>query len=153
MSNFRPGDWTCSACKAHNFASRSLCYKCRNPKEGGSSGGGGGGGGGGGVMREPTLYDAEGIYLSDNDAVMAMPCDAGRHSSTDHTMESSVFKQMVIQEGMGLMVVPVGGSGRRVQFRSPSGSEKVAGGGGYHKRQRSHLRDMFGGPPPDDDDA
>eukprot|EP00928_Gymnodinium_smaydae_P041140 TRINITY_DN27852_c0_g1_i1.p1 TRINITY_DN27852_c0_g1~~TRINITY_DN27852_c0_g1_i1.p1 ORF type:complete len:481 (-),score=71.11 TRINITY_DN27852_c0_g1_i1:50-1447(-) len=32
----RPGDWTCPACKAHVFASRSECYKCqaRKPRRG-----------------------------------------------------------------------------------------------------------------------
>ena len=36
----RPGDWTCPNCHAHNFASRSVCFKCKNPKVGGSGGGG-----------------------------------------------------------------------------------------------------------------
>ena len=36
----RPGDWTCLNCHAHNFASRSVCFKCKNPKAGGSGGGG-----------------------------------------------------------------------------------------------------------------
>jgi hypothetical protein len=34
-SNFyepRPGDWTCSACGAKVFASKSSCYKCYAPK-------------------------------------------------------------------------------------------------------------------------
>jgi hypothetical protein len=45
----RPGDWTCS-CGSVNFARRTECYTCKNPREGGGSGGGrswGGGGGGG----------------------------------------------------------------------------------------------------------
>ena len=37
----RPGDWTCPGCHAHNFASRSVCFKCKNAKAGGSGGGGG----------------------------------------------------------------------------------------------------------------
>ena len=37
----RPGDWTCPGCGAHNFASRSVCFKCKNAKAGGSGGGGG----------------------------------------------------------------------------------------------------------------
>ena len=37
----RPGDWTCPELpRAHNFASRSVCFKCKNPKAGGSGGGG-----------------------------------------------------------------------------------------------------------------
>lgn len=28
----RPGDWTCSRCQAHNFASRSACFKCKRNK-------------------------------------------------------------------------------------------------------------------------
>jgi hypothetical protein len=28
----RPGDWTCVGCAAHNFASRSVCFKCKNGK-------------------------------------------------------------------------------------------------------------------------
>ncbi|KAJ6833477.1 putative zinc finger protein30 [Iris pallida] len=27
-SDVRPGDWYCSQCGAHNFASRSSCFKC-----------------------------------------------------------------------------------------------------------------------------
>jgi len=27
-----PGDWICSLCNYHNFASRSQCQKCTNPK-------------------------------------------------------------------------------------------------------------------------
>ena len=37
----RPGDWTCTECGAHNFASRSVCFKCKTPKAGGPGGGGG----------------------------------------------------------------------------------------------------------------
>ncbi|KDD72388.1 hypothetical protein H632_c3408p1 [Helicosporidium sp. ATCC 50920] len=25
---FKPGDWICSGCSTHNFASRSLCFGC-----------------------------------------------------------------------------------------------------------------------------
>jgi len=32
----RPGDWTCPACQAHVFASRTTCFKCRAPKPGSS---------------------------------------------------------------------------------------------------------------------
>ena len=39
----RPGDWTCPGCHAHNFASRSVCFKCKNPKAGGGAGGAQGG--------------------------------------------------------------------------------------------------------------
>ena len=38
----RPGDWTCPGCAAHNFASRSVCFKCKNAKPGGGFGGAGG---------------------------------------------------------------------------------------------------------------
>eukprot|EP00899_Mesostigma_viride_P021392 jgi/Mesvir1/29254/Mv25850-RA.1 len=65
MQNFRAGDWMCtspSGCGAHNFASRSTCFKCGFMREaggmgavgmgggmgpGGGMGGGFGGGGGG----------------------------------------------------------------------------------------------------------
>ena len=30
--NSRPGDWTCPACQAHCFASRTTCFKCKEPK-------------------------------------------------------------------------------------------------------------------------
>lgn len=30
--SFREGDWSCPQCSAHNFASRSECFKCRTPK-------------------------------------------------------------------------------------------------------------------------
>ncbi|KAK9824281.1 hypothetical protein WJX72_009155 [[Myrmecia] bisecta] len=30
--NMRPGDWACPACNAHNFASRSNCFKCDEPR-------------------------------------------------------------------------------------------------------------------------
>jgi len=33
--NRRPGDWDCPACFAHNFASRSECFKCKYLKPGG----------------------------------------------------------------------------------------------------------------------
>ncbi|KAL2517584.1 Ran BP2/NZF zinc finger-like superfamily protein [Abeliophyllum distichum] len=41
----RPGDWYCSVsnCGAHNFASRSSCFKCGALKDDCSGGGGGGG--------------------------------------------------------------------------------------------------------------
>jgi len=37
--NFRPGDWLCVACMAHNYRSRDTCFRCSTPKpkpEGGS---------------------------------------------------------------------------------------------------------------------
>ncbi|KAM5564539.1 RNA-binding protein FUS [Rosa sericea] len=39
----RPGDWYCNVgnCGAHNFASRSSCFKCGASKDESSSGGGG----------------------------------------------------------------------------------------------------------------
>ncbi|XP_064966156.1 uncharacterized protein LOC135613091 [Musa acuminata AAA Group] len=43
-SDVRPGDWYCS-CGAHNFASRSSCFKCGALKDDSAIGGGGGGGG------------------------------------------------------------------------------------------------------------
>jgi len=39
----RPGDWTCPGCHAHNFASRSVCFKCKQGKPGGGAGGAQGG--------------------------------------------------------------------------------------------------------------
>jgi len=36
--NFRPGDWVCS-CGAHNYASKSACYKCFLSKEMATGGG------------------------------------------------------------------------------------------------------------------
>mmetsp|Transcript_5692 Transcript_5692/g.10451 ORF Transcript_5692/g.10451 Transcript_5692/m.10451 type:complete len:484 (+) Transcript_5692:215-1666(+) len=35
-SNFKPGDWMCS-CGAHNYQSRTECYKCGNSKEEGQT--------------------------------------------------------------------------------------------------------------------
>eukprot|EP00448_Togula_jolla_P019831 CAMPEP_0170579134 /NCGR_PEP_ID=MMETSP0224-20130122/5827_1 /TAXON_ID=285029 /ORGANISM="Togula jolla, Strain CCCM 725" /LENGTH=336 /DNA_ID=CAMNT_0010902149 /DNA_START=1 /DNA_END=1009 /DNA_ORIENTATION=- len=32
-SGFKPGDWSCSHCGNHNFASRTECNKCRSPKQ------------------------------------------------------------------------------------------------------------------------
>ncbi|KAH0982716.1 hypothetical protein GBA52_009893 [Prunus armeniaca] len=44
-SDVRPGDWYCAAanCGAHNFASRSSCFKCGAFKDDSAAGGGGGG--------------------------------------------------------------------------------------------------------------
>ncbi|KAM6585900.1 hypothetical protein CsatB_012902 [Cannabis sativa] len=44
-SDVRPGDWYCAAanCGAHNFASRSSCFKCGAFKDDVIGGGGGGG--------------------------------------------------------------------------------------------------------------
>ncbi|XP_042446177.1 ranBP2-type zinc finger protein At1g67325-like isoform X2 [Zingiber officinale] len=39
-SDVRPGDWYCS-CGAHNFASRSSCFKCASLKEDSAVGSGG----------------------------------------------------------------------------------------------------------------
>ena len=30
----RPGDWLCAGCRAHNFASRVVCFKCKTRKSG-----------------------------------------------------------------------------------------------------------------------
>ncbi|KAK9835616.1 hypothetical protein WJX74_004252 [Apatococcus lobatus] len=30
--SFKPGDWACSACQSHNFASRTACYRCQAAK-------------------------------------------------------------------------------------------------------------------------
>jgi len=59
--NFRDGDWMCSACGNHNFASRANCNKCGAPKAAtagmmmqmptAAAAGSGGGGGGGRQMR------------------------------------------------------------------------------------------------------
>lgn len=35
-STVKPGDWMCSACGNHNFASREVCNKCSGPKTDGS---------------------------------------------------------------------------------------------------------------------
>ena len=40
--SFRPGDWICDGCRAHNFASRSACFRCRAPSAGGDAAAGGG---------------------------------------------------------------------------------------------------------------
>ena len=60
QGTMRPGDWMCSSCNSHNYASRNECFRCHAPKgadqghqggDGGHQGGGGGGrgrGGGGG---------------------------------------------------------------------------------------------------------
>jgi hypothetical protein len=29
----RPGDWFCSACQAHNYATRTICFRCAAPKQ------------------------------------------------------------------------------------------------------------------------
>lgn len=56
--DMRPGDWLCSDCKYHNFASRSTCNRCQMAREGGGGGGFGGGGfGGGGGNRRPGDWD------------------------------------------------------------------------------------------------
>ena len=34
----RPGDWLCAGCRAHNFASRGACFKCKTRKSGFSEG-------------------------------------------------------------------------------------------------------------------
>jgi hypothetical protein len=57
--DMKPGDWICpnEGCKNHNFARRTMCFKCSAPRPAGLgdmprspardySGGGGGGGGG-----------------------------------------------------------------------------------------------------------
>mmetsp|Transcript_8259 Transcript_8259/g.20297 ORF Transcript_8259/g.20297 Transcript_8259/m.20297 type:complete len:362 (+) Transcript_8259:104-1189(+) len=31
-SGFKPGDWSCAECNAHNFSSRSSCFKCQAAK-------------------------------------------------------------------------------------------------------------------------
>ena len=54
----KPGDWTCPACSANVFASKSSCFKCGEPKPGG--GGGGGGGGRGGWDRDSASFDRRG---------------------------------------------------------------------------------------------
>lgn len=30
--DFKPGDWACQSCGAHNFASRSACFRCSLPR-------------------------------------------------------------------------------------------------------------------------
>ena len=30
--DFLPGDWECPGCEAHNFSSRSVCFRCHQPK-------------------------------------------------------------------------------------------------------------------------
>ena len=39
-SVLRPGDWLCPSCRAHNFASRTACFKCKARKGGVESGSG-----------------------------------------------------------------------------------------------------------------
>jgi hypothetical protein len=36
MSEMKSGDWLCSACRAHNYASRKRCYKCQAEPNAGS---------------------------------------------------------------------------------------------------------------------
>jgi len=31
-ASFRPGDWICPKCKAHNYKSKDKCFKCSEPK-------------------------------------------------------------------------------------------------------------------------
>ena len=39
----RPGDWLCVGCRAHNFASRGACFRCKSRKVGQPTTGSGGG--------------------------------------------------------------------------------------------------------------
>lgn len=38
----RDGDWICGSCSNNNFAKRTECNRCKEPRAGGSGGGGGG---------------------------------------------------------------------------------------------------------------
>ncbi|KAI9329333.1 hypothetical protein BDR26DRAFT_825383 [Obelidium mucronatum] len=33
VASFKPGDWVCSSCHKHNFASRSVCMQCAKPND------------------------------------------------------------------------------------------------------------------------
>ncbi|KAK2948909.1 hypothetical protein BLNAU_16127 [Blattamonas nauphoetae] len=33
QSDFRPGDWLCPICQAHNYSLRTECIRCRTPKD------------------------------------------------------------------------------------------------------------------------
>lgn len=33
QSNFRVGDWMCPSCNAHNYKSKTACFKCKLPKQ------------------------------------------------------------------------------------------------------------------------
>ncbi|KAK6912633.1 Zinc finger, RanBP2-type [Dillenia turbinata] len=35
-SNWKSGDWICTRCNEHNFASRTECFRCNAPRESGS---------------------------------------------------------------------------------------------------------------------
>ncbi|KAJ8464840.1 hypothetical protein OPV22_027392 [Ensete ventricosum] len=54
-SDVRPGDWYCS-CGAHNFASRSSCFKCGALKEDSAVGVGGGGCGFDGDVQRSRVF-------------------------------------------------------------------------------------------------
>ncbi|EGF78469.1 hypothetical protein BATDEDRAFT_26515 [Batrachochytrium dendrobatidis JAM81] len=41
-NDVRPGDWNCSECNSHNFASRTACFRCKAVKPGGGASGYGG---------------------------------------------------------------------------------------------------------------
>ena len=57
--NFRPGDWICSGCRAHNFASRSACFKCKQRKAGGEGGGSAPAASGGGVAQPENFRSGD----------------------------------------------------------------------------------------------
>ena len=56
-AQFRPGDWTCKACNAHNFRSRNTCFSCNGPKPDGAGGDAAGGAGGGAGGNASASFD------------------------------------------------------------------------------------------------
>ena len=63
--NFRPGDWICTGCRAHNFASRSACFKCKQRKAGTGEGGGAPAPASGGSLSAPDNFRS-GDWLCQN---------------------------------------------------------------------------------------
>eukprot|EP00466_Bigelowiella_natans_P016364 jgi/Bigna1/45259/e_gw1.116.19.1 len=63
-SSFRPGDWMCTQCGAHNYASKSLCFRCgmgmmaNYGNYGQAMHGGHGGGGMGGIFIDVAKFRA-----------------------------------------------------------------------------------------------
>uniref|UniRef100_A0A1B0CZ01 RNA helicase n=1 Tax=Phlebotomus papatasi TaxID=29031 RepID=A0A1B0CZ01_PHLPP len=60
--NSRPGDWNCGGCGKNNFASRSECFSCHEPKGDATNGYNGSGGGGGGGSEKPRAGQRPGDW-------------------------------------------------------------------------------------------
>ena len=127
--NRRPGDWNCPACNAHNFASKTACFRCQAPKPDnlppdGGYGGFQGGGGYGGDNRRPGDWD----------------CGAcGAHNFASR---SACYKCQTPKGDVG-----TGGGGDETLM--PSGDDNMGGGGGaFPEEDPSGGMGMDTGAPP-----